>query len=459
MHFWAVATSPGATNVKSMSRTLLLILCGTVPLAALETLSLLLPNDRSLPLGEIGSIEGSAVVARTRGASAAWYNPAGLAGQSENEVMASASLYDYSRIDVSSPFGEDSRRTLAVLPGAAGFSQVLPTWIGGDGQWGVGFLVATPVQWRTSVSQQEVAPTATGSISASNKYDGTYEEYLPTLSLGRSFDGWRFGISGSAVVHELSVSSSSDAINLPVARTASSLTQFHGRTVLLRLGVGWQWSDDRWALGATAHAPGIRIWRSGDRSDNQIINDPETGTVTISQGNSSEYPLDLDSPAAVTVAAARTGSNWSLELNLSASLATPEREVYPSYVITNTQIKNGITATRDSSIAPVTSQRRTVLNGALGWSHRIVDDWALHMGLNSDRSNIARSQLFSVVDLWTAVAGVSVRGEHTLLTAGISTTWNTSGTSTAIDLPTGLESESALSLRSWRGIVGSSYRF
>jgi hypothetical protein len=442
-----------------MLRTLVLILGGTIQLSALETLTLLLPNDRSLPLGEIGSIEGSAVIARARGASAAWYNPAGLAGQSQNEVMASASLYDYSRIDVSSPFGEDSRRTISVLPGAAGFSQVLPTWIGGDGRWGVGFLVATPVQWRTSVSQQEVAPTDNGSISVSNKYDATYEEYLPTLSLGRSFDGWRFGLSGSAVVHELSVSSSSDAVSLPSARTASSSTQYHGRTVLLRLGAGWQWNDEIWALGATAFAPGIRVWRSGDRSDNQIINDPISGTLTIGQGSSSDYPLDLDSPAAATIAVARTGTNWSLEMNLSVSFAAPERDVYPSYVLTTTQILLGVTDSRESSIPPVTSQRRTVLNGALGWSHRIIDDWALHMGLSSDRSNIASSQLFSVVNLWTAVAGVSVRGEHTLLTAGVSTTWNTSGTSSSIDLPTGVETESTLSLRSWRGIVGSSYRF
>jgi hypothetical protein len=456
---WVVASLHDLANVFSMSRTLWLMACSMAPLMALEQLTLLLPNDRSLPLGEIGSIEGSAVIARTHGASAAWYNPAGLAGQKENEVMASASLYDYSRIDVSSPFGEDSRRTLAVLPGAAGFSQVLPTWIGGDGQWGVGFLVATPVQWRTSVSQQEVATTATGSVSVSNKYDGTYEEYLPTLSLGRTIGGCRIGLSGAAVVHELSVSSSSDAVYLPSARTGSSSTQFHGRTVLLRLGAGWQWNDDAWALGATAYAPGIRIWRSGDRSDNQIINVPEGGTLVVGQGNSADYPLDLDSPATATLAVARTGSNWSCELNVSLSAGAPERDVYPSYSITTTQITNGVTTISESSVPPVASQRRTVVNGALGYSHRIIDDWAMHMGLSSDRSNIKRSQLFSVVDMWTAVAGVSVRGEHTLLTAGISTTWNTSGTSSSIDLPTGIETESTLSLRSWRGIVGSSYRF
>jgi hypothetical protein len=194
-------------------------------------------------------------------------------------------------------------------------------------------------------------------------------------------------------------------------------------------------------------------------SDNQIINDPVAGNLVIGQGNSADYPLDLDSPAAATFAVARTGTNWSLELNLSLSFGTPERDVYPNYTIGTTSIQNGITTTSESIVPPVTSQRRTVINGALGWSHRIIDDWAMHMGMTSDRSNIKQSQLFSVVDMWTAVAGVSVRGEHTLMTAGVSTTWNTSGTSSSIDLPTGIATESTLSLRSWRGIVGSSYRF
>ena len=112
--------------------------------AALDQLNLILPNDRSLPMGEIGSIEASAVVARTSGASAAWYNPAGVAGQTSSEVMGSASIYEYSVIGVSSPVGNDNRRTVSVLPGAAGICEPLPEMFGGDGQWGVGFLVATP---------------------------------------------------------------------------------------------------------------------------------------------------------------------------------------------------------------------------------------------------------------------------------------------------------------------------
>lgn len=436
---------------------LLLFLAG--PAAALEQLNLLLPNDRSLPMGEIGSVEGSAVVARTSGASAGWYNPAGLAGQAQSEVMGSASIYDYTSTKVDSPFGGDERRTVSVLPGAAGLSEPLPEMFGKDSGWGVGLLVATPVYWRTSVAQQEGDPTPTGTVAVSNTYDATYEEYLPTLSIGRQFGRSRWGFSGAVIVHQLSVSSSSDLVRLPESQTISTTTQYHGRTILLRLGVGWQWDGDGWAVGATGSAPGIRIWQSGDRSDASVVNDPVAGRITDIRGSTTNYDLDLDSPAQATIAAARVAEDWSVELDLTLAFGTPQRDVFPSYTLQQTVVDGGVTTQGTATVAALSSNRRAVLNGAFGVSRRVVDNWSLHAGVTSDRSPIEDSQLFSKVDLWTVVGGVSVRGEHSLMTVGIASTWNTSGTSTAVDLPTGDEVESDLSIRTWRMIVGTSYRF
>lgn len=436
---------------------LLVILAGQA--AAVEQLNILLPNDRSLPMGEIGSIEGSAVVARTNGASAGWYNPAGLAGQAQSEVMGSASIYDWTSIRVDSPFGNDERRTVSVLPGAAGISEPLPEMFGGDGQWGVGLLVATPVFWRTSISQQASEPTATGTVSVSNTYDATYEVYLPTLSIGRQFGNARWGFSGAAVVHQLSVSSSSDLVHLPESRTTSTTAQYHGRTILLRLGVGWQWSEGGWSLGATGNAPGIRVWQSGDRSDATVVNDPVAGRITDRRGSTSEYDLDLDAPAQATIAVARVTETWSVELDLTVAVGSSQRDVFPSYTLTQTTVAGGVTTVEDQAIGAISSDRQMVINGALGIARRVTGEWWAHAGVVSDRSGIADSQLFSQVDLWTVVAGASVRGEHSLMTVGVASTWNTSGTSTAVDLPTGTEVESDLSIRTWRMIVGTSYRF
>ena len=436
-----------------------LILLLAVPAAALEQFNILLPNDRSLPMGEIGSVEAGAVVARTTGASAGWYNPAGLAGQAQSEVMGSASIYDWTSTSVDSSFGSDERRAVAVLPGAAGICEPLPTAIFSDDRWGLGLMVATPVFWRTSVSQQESQPTSTGTVSVSNNYDATYEVYQPTLSIGRQFGKSRWGFSGEAVVHQLSVASSSDLVRLPEGQTISKSTQFHGRTVLLRLGLGWQWQDDGWALGATAKAPGIRIWQSGDRSDAQVINDQVAGTVTDSRGSTSEYDLDLDAPAQGTFGVARIAEDWSIELDLTLALGTPQRDVFPSYELTTTVVGGTPVVPPLTTVAAMTSDRRMVFNGALGVSRRIRENWSAHAGVLSDRSNISDSDLFSRVDLWTVVGGVSVRGEHSLMTLGIASTWNTSGSSTSVDLDSGQSVQSELSIRSWRMIVGTSYRF
>ena len=437
----------------------LAMLCLANAAAALEQLNLLLPNDRSMPMGETGSIEGSAVVARTTGASAAWYNPAGVAGQKSSEVMGSASIYEYSKVSVDSPIGNDSRRTISVLPGAAGICEPLPEMFGGDGQWGVGFVVATPVYWRTSVAQQESALAGAQTISVASTYDASYEEYLPTISLGRAFGEHRWGFSGAAVVHEISVSSSNSTVSLPNGILGSNATQFHGRTVLLRLGAGWQWQRDTMVVGATVNAPGIRVWQSGDRTDNLLASNPLTGTVTSISGSTSDYALDLDAPAAATAAIARNGENWSLELDMTFQLGSSPREVFPSYEQRRTTVTGGVTSTDTVTIAPVRSNRRSVLNGAVGFAHRVTDTWWVHGGVLSDRTPISDSQLFSRVDLWTVVAGLSVRGEHSLMTAGVASTWNTSGTSSSVDLPTGNVVESQLSIQTWRLIVGTSYRF
>lgn len=445
---WFVPAAPVAT---------LLLLANAA--TALDQLNIILPNDRSLPMGELGSIEASAVVARTSGASAAWYNPAGVAGQTTSEVMGSASIYEYSVIGVNSPVGNDDRRTVSVLPGAAGICEPLPEMFGGDGQWGVGFLIATPVYWRTSVSQQETAMSNGETISVTSTYDASYEEYLPTISLGRAFGEHRWGFSGSAVVHELSVSNAGSLVRLPLGQVASSTTQYHGRTVLVRIGAGWQWRRDTLALGATVSAPGIRVWHSGDRTDSSLTSDPLTNTVVSVSGSTNDYPMDLDAPAAATVAVARSGENWSIELDLTYQLGSSPRNVFPEYGETRTTVTGGVTTVDAVTISPISSNRRSVLNGAAGFAHRVTDSWWAHAGVLSDRTPISDSQLFSRVDLWTVVGGLSVRGEHSLMTAGIAATWNTSGTSTAVDLPTDTSVESQLSIRTWRMIVGTSYRF
>ena len=86
------------------------------PAAALDQLNLILPNPRNLPMGDTGSVEAGAVVGRTTGAAAAWYNPAGVPGEERREVTASTSIFDYQRTAIESPYSSDERRTLTIVP-------------------------------------------------------------------------------------------------------------------------------------------------------------------------------------------------------------------------------------------------------------------------------------------------------------------------------------------------------
>ena len=64
-----------------------------LPSAAVPPLNIMLPNYNGVPAGEIGSLEGGAYVARANDASAAFYNPAGLALAERNSISGGAGVF------------------------------------------------------------------------------------------------------------------------------------------------------------------------------------------------------------------------------------------------------------------------------------------------------------------------------------------------------------------------------
>ncbi|HUL49619.1 MAG TPA: hypothetical protein VLT79_06370, partial [Gemmatimonadales bacterium] len=56
--------------------------------------TLIITNYDRIPIGQREGIEGGAYVARTDDASAAWFNPAGLAKSEKSALNASATAYE-----------------------------------------------------------------------------------------------------------------------------------------------------------------------------------------------------------------------------------------------------------------------------------------------------------------------------------------------------------------------------
>ena len=53
-----------------------------------------LSNYERVPIGDFGAIEGGSIIARTRGAEAVWYNPAGLVSAQDDTVSANTSIFE-----------------------------------------------------------------------------------------------------------------------------------------------------------------------------------------------------------------------------------------------------------------------------------------------------------------------------------------------------------------------------
>jgi hypothetical protein len=55
--------------------------------------NVILPNNYSLPIGQIGGLEGNAYTARASDPTALWFNPAGIAGANVSTVSASTGSF------------------------------------------------------------------------------------------------------------------------------------------------------------------------------------------------------------------------------------------------------------------------------------------------------------------------------------------------------------------------------
>src|SRR5512136_2186838 len=113
-----------------------------LPDVAVPPHPVMLPNYNTIPVGENGSLQGGAYVARVRDASATWFNPAGLAGAENSSVSGSAGMF----------------QLVSVLPesiqGSGGSFQQMPAAVGvvvkqplGLKRWSGGFQVTSTGNW------------------------------------------------------------------------------------------------------------------------------------------------------------------------------------------------------------------------------------------------------------------------------------------------------------------------
>jgi hypothetical protein len=120
-----------------------------LPTAAVAPANGILPNYNSVAIGEIGSLEGNAFVARADDSSAAWYNPAGLTLAKQSTVSGSGGAFQ--SVAVTPEGFKKSGTSFRIIPTATSFTV---KDLFGSKKWAGGLSLAVVNAWAQSVDGQ-----------------------------------------------------------------------------------------------------------------------------------------------------------------------------------------------------------------------------------------------------------------------------------------------------------------
>src|SRR5512147_2508070 len=124
-----------------------------LPDVALPPRPLMLPNYSTIPVGENGSLQAGANVARVRDTSATWFNPAGLADAEKSSVSGSAGMFQL--VSVLPESIQGAGRSFQQTPAAVGAAVKDPF---GLKRWSGGVQVTSTGNWNVNGNaQREVA--------------------------------------------------------------------------------------------------------------------------------------------------------------------------------------------------------------------------------------------------------------------------------------------------------------
>jgi len=383
---------------------------GQLPGAAQQPIVVVLPNYNTIPVGEIGSLEAGAYLARVQDSSATWFNPAGLARAERSSVSGSAGAYSIVSLAPESIEGRGG--SFHQMPAAVGvvIKNLLgrERWTGGvqvtvTGNWDAN----TDVEFVRSVSgtTERVAYSSGASFggliaSVAAGYDSS-----PKLRLGASFDvqltEWESGASLG------------DQYQTPAGLTALFI-EGHGSASAthLRLTAGVQYDPKpAFRLGAMLRTPGLGLWASGSRFHEGL------STSGAAKVTSSFFEPDADIafkiPLELKLGAAYVGRRAQVEFDLMVHGGSGQYEAFrptqPLVVLTDPGL-GGAPTRREFQPNPAVVDSESLVNVAVGGQYTLTENgrWKVHGGFATDRSPVGPSDtVFTKVDMRAWTIGLS----------------------------------------------------
>jgi len=418
--------------MKSPVGTLVALVALAVPgMAAAQTappaettapLNVVVPNYNGVAVGEIGSLEANAYVARSNDASSTFYNPAGLLLAGNASVSGSAGVFQFADVTPENLAGKGG--SLQQVPSLVGV--VVPRLFGRE-HWAWGLSAARPYAWSASSdfertfdlgsSVDHVQLSSAAQLSGLQASFGIGYEQSKRLRLGGTVD---LQVTDFA-------RSQSRADQYATDRGLSALLiEAHSGARLwhLRMAAGAQYDvTPALRLAAVVRSPGVSLKRSGSYThEGQASLGLSTSTATFFDTDADvEYRLPLEFKAGL----AWLGTRAQVEVDL-VSYAAGGRyaamHTEQTWTLLSDAGQGGPPSVQKPALVVPFIDSCAVANVAVGGQVRLTPSgsWTIHGGYATDRSPVgADDTLFTRVNMQFVTAGFSGRTKSVLGSVGI----------------------------------------
>ena len=373
--------------------------------------SLIIPNYNRFRVGKDEALQGGAFIARTKGAAANVYNPAGLAQAKGTEIAASSTGYEYLKLEVAGTSKSTSTTTLVGLGSYFGLVLAEPLPLE---RWRFGFSVSQPLDWSppalSGAFPVEVAaqPERQVRFTASGRLNST----VPALAAGfAASPSLRFGVSVGVPILSYSQHGTVDAraVGDSSATVAVRDATVSGDAFQLRVTGGAQWDIvPALTLGLVVTSP-TWTWSSSGRLSGHRGN--YSGTALVDgwlidddAGFDYEQPFELGGGLAFHLGRAELEADvrWhgaNDGFTMFTSDATGIRTVTDAA---------GVPSTTMVGFEPTVVRWRDVVNFAVGGHVDLGRRTRIHLGFFTDRSPVmTETTVFPKIDLYGGTGGIS----------------------------------------------------
>ncbi len=286
-------------------------------------------NEEGVLFGSEASLVAGAVTATSSEGSALWYNPAGIAGVSNNRLDVSGSAFMLRAHHVGAFLtapGEGSVPAtiseIVSIPAAGTYVRRL----GARVHLAAGVFVPAHTDYTLRASYETRAGaqwvnTETVLTDDTHAGVGVGVEITPTLRIGASLFGVYRNASGSSQLL-------GGTLSAGASDSFSSVSSIHAyRSVSFEAGLGLQWSPHRaLRLGVSLRSPGVQIYEGAEVTE-VIASGTASGAARFTPNlySGSDFAVGVVTPVKVRAGLAWTGERASLSVDADVAAAlTPE---------------------------------------------------------------------------------------------------------------------------------------